>query len=156
MNIVFYSHANKTHFRKKGFELNLVLKVSFWNLEIAYLTHSYRVIYTASYAYIFQSTWLNILSWSTKIAKMAALWGRWRRTSSNKKLDRSPSRGSHTSQIYSWKSLFFLLLFALNKRITFHNTMAITQQYVTRASIIPFVIGSFGNHGNWTFPVTAR
>ena len=51
-----------THFYNKGFELNLVLKVSFWNLEMAYLTHSYRVIYTASYTYLFQSTWINILS----------------------------------------------------------------------------------------------
>ena len=76
MKMVFYSHANKTNFHKKGFELNLVLKVSFWNLEIGYLTRSYRVIYTASYTYLFQSTWLNILSCSTKIAKMAALWGR--------------------------------------------------------------------------------
>ena len=107
---------------------------------MAYLAHSYRVIHTAPYTYLFQSTWLNIFSWSTKIAKMAELWGRWRRISSNKKPDRSPSRGSHTSQIYSWKSLFFLLSFALNKRITFHNTMTVTQQYVTRASIIPFVI----------------
>ena len=62
MNVVFYSHANKAHFHKKGFELNLVLKVSFRNLEMAYLAHSYRVIYTASYTYLFQSTWLNILS----------------------------------------------------------------------------------------------
>lgn len=51
-----------THFHRKGFELNLVLKVSFWNLEMAYLAHSYRVIYTAPYTYLFQSTWLNILS----------------------------------------------------------------------------------------------
>ena len=62
MKMVFYSGANKTHFHKKVFELNLVLKVSFWNLEIGYLTHSYRVIYTASYTHLFQSTWLNILS----------------------------------------------------------------------------------------------
>ena len=62
MKMVFYSHANKTHFHRKGFELNLVLKVSFWNLEMAYLAHSYRLIYTASYTYLFQSTWLNILS----------------------------------------------------------------------------------------------
>ena len=62
MKLVFYSHASKTHFRKKGFELNRVLKVSFWNLEMAYLAHSYRVIYTPPYTYLFQSTWLNILS----------------------------------------------------------------------------------------------
>ena len=51
-----------THFHRIGFELNLVLKVRFWNLEMAYLTHSYRVIYTAFYTYLFQSTWLNIFS----------------------------------------------------------------------------------------------
>ena len=27
MKMIFYSHANKTHFQKKGFALSLVLKV---------------------------------------------------------------------------------------------------------------------------------
>ena len=52
----------KLIFTRKVLNLNLVLKVSFWNLEMAYLAHSYRLIYTASYTYLFQSTWLNILS----------------------------------------------------------------------------------------------
>ena len=33
MKIIFYSHANKTHFHKKGFALSLVLKVRVLELE---------------------------------------------------------------------------------------------------------------------------
>ena len=36
--MIFYSHANKTHFHKKGFALNLVLKMRIfgtWNRPIA-------------------------------------------------------------------------------------------------------------------------
>lgn len=36
MNIIFYCDANKTHFYRKGFALGLVLKVKFWNSEMAY------------------------------------------------------------------------------------------------------------------------
>ena len=36
MKLIFYSHANKTHFLKRGFLIGLVLKVSVWNSEIAY------------------------------------------------------------------------------------------------------------------------
>ena len=32
----FYSYANKIHFHNKGLALSLVLKVSFWNSEMAY------------------------------------------------------------------------------------------------------------------------
>ena len=37
MEIIFHSHANKTHFHKKGRAPSLILKVIvFWNLEVAY------------------------------------------------------------------------------------------------------------------------
>ena len=39
MEMIFYSHANKTHFHKKGSALGLILKVKgFWNSEVAYST----------------------------------------------------------------------------------------------------------------------
>ena len=34
--MIFYSHANRTHFHNKGFTFSLVLNVSFWNLDVAY------------------------------------------------------------------------------------------------------------------------
>ena len=33
---LFCSHANKTHFHKKGFLLTFALKVSFWNSYMTY------------------------------------------------------------------------------------------------------------------------
>ena len=38
IEMIFHSHANKTHFHKKGFALGLILKVceGFWNSEVAY------------------------------------------------------------------------------------------------------------------------
>ena len=37
MEMIFHSHANKTHLHKKGCALGLVLKVGgFWNSEVAY------------------------------------------------------------------------------------------------------------------------
>ena len=34
-NVIFYCHANKTHFHKEGFALGHVLKVRvFWNSEM--------------------------------------------------------------------------------------------------------------------------
>ena len=37
MEIISHSHANKTHFHKKGCALGLILKVRvFWNSEVAY------------------------------------------------------------------------------------------------------------------------
>jgi len=39
IKMIFYSHANETHFQKEGFSLILVLKVrSFWKSEMAYLS----------------------------------------------------------------------------------------------------------------------
>ena len=36
VKMIFYSHANKTHFHKKGFALSLVMKVRVsWNQEMA-------------------------------------------------------------------------------------------------------------------------
>ena len=32
----FFAYGSKTLFHKKGFELSLVLKMSFWNLEMVY------------------------------------------------------------------------------------------------------------------------
>ena len=41
MKMIFYFHANITHFHKKGFALGLVLRVRvFWNSERAYF-HSF-------------------------------------------------------------------------------------------------------------------
>ena len=34
MKMIFCSSANKTHLHKKGFALNLVLKVSLWNSSL--------------------------------------------------------------------------------------------------------------------------
>ena len=37
MEIIFHSHANKTHFHKKGCAPRLILKSEgFWNSEVAY------------------------------------------------------------------------------------------------------------------------
>ena len=33
---IFHSHGNKTHFHKKGCAPSLILKVGFWNSEVAY------------------------------------------------------------------------------------------------------------------------
>ena len=45
MKMISYSNANKTYFHKKSFALSLVLKVRFWNSEMAY---SYKLLYGAS------------------------------------------------------------------------------------------------------------
>ena len=37
MNMIFYSHANRTHFHKEGFALALFWNWEFCNSEIAYL-----------------------------------------------------------------------------------------------------------------------
>ena len=39
IKMIFYSHANETHFQKEGFSLILILKMrSFWKSEMAYFT----------------------------------------------------------------------------------------------------------------------
>ena len=39
MKMIFHSHANKTHFHRKGFVLGIILKIrGFWNSEVAYLS----------------------------------------------------------------------------------------------------------------------
>ena len=41
MEMTFHSHANKTHFQKKGYALGLILKVRvFWNAVGAYFANS--------------------------------------------------------------------------------------------------------------------
>ena len=40
----FYSHANKTHFHKKGFARSLTLTVSVWNSEMANFWRSFQLM----------------------------------------------------------------------------------------------------------------
>ena len=49
MEIIFHSHANKTHFHKKGCAPSLILKVrNFWNSEVAYFIEFFSKLTSGS------------------------------------------------------------------------------------------------------------
>ena len=49
MEIIFHSHANKTHFHKKGCAPSLILKVrDFWNSEVAYFIEFFSKLTSGS------------------------------------------------------------------------------------------------------------
>ena len=57
MKRIFYYHANKTHFQKKGFALGLVLRVELGNGSFNYRQHCYaiglRIHYLRPYYFFF-------------------------------------------------------------------------------------------------------